>query len=68
MARRRLFLQRVVAVTLGDVQLDTWRDHAEAAKYWQNEFEEMEKNGCHLGGSDLLLYKRCRTGITAWRI
>jgi internalin A len=51
------FLRHVVPLTFGDAAFSNWRDRVEIAKYWQAEFEEMERNLHHLGASDLCLYK-----------
>lgn len=54
------FLGRIIPLTLTDARFSNWRDRAEIARYWKNEFEEMKKNIEDLGAADLCLYKAMR--------
>jgi hypothetical protein len=61
LGEERDFTDRVVPVLLDDVRIDSWRERACWAEYWEREYQEMEKRSRHLGRADLdQLYRiRC---------
>ncbi len=54
------FLRRIIPLVLDDAKIDGWRDRRDHAKYWRNEFEEMQAALNDLGSEDVGSYHLIR--------
>lgn len=54
------FLKRVLPVVLPDARIDDYRGRRAVAKYWRNEYEDMESSLKDLGAEDVRRYHMTR--------